>query len=231
MSLAKSVAGFLVSSLFIITLGLSIFSFTTGSLLQKENIKSLFENQKGEIVNQACENSCSGNFDIQKCQEYCTYLGTQEHIQECRNTCTNNSYQNSVRQDCINLCLNETTNQAYKIVDDVYNKKIIDDMNLGNILPIFKNTLLFIVLCLIFGFSIFFVSDKPVSKIGNDIVVVSISMLAIAVIPIFIISPDVPLLKTFIDYVLESFSKQLIMGIVLLALGIVLIVIGKKKNK
>lgn len=237
MSIAKSVAGFLFSSLFIITLYLSITSFTIGSLLQKENIKNFVENQmKGEIATQTCEKYyCSGDFDIQKCQEYCNYLDTGEHIQQCKDACVNNSYQSEAKQKCVDSCLsimsNETKERAYKTLDDIYSKKVVDGISLDSIMPILRNTLLFIVLCLIFGISLFFVSDKPVSKIGNDIVVVSISMLAIAVIPIFIISPDVPILKMVTDYVLESFYTQLFIGATLLIIGIILIVIGKKKGK
>jgi len=232
MSLAKSIAGYIISSLFIISLYLSISSYTLGGLLQKENIKGFVQNQmKGGMATQTCENGCSGEFDIQKCQESCAYLETQEHVQECRNICVNNSYQNSIRQNCIDLCMNETENRAYKIIDDVYSKNIVDDISLDRIFPILRNTLLFLVLCLFFGLSIFFVSDKPLSKIGNNLILVAISMLAIAVIPVFIISSDVPILKTVIDYILEGFYNQLVIGVVLLVIGIILIFIGKKKGK
>jgi len=237
MSLAKSIAGYIISSLFIISLYLSISSYTLGGLLQKENIVGFVENQvTGDIASQTCDKQCSGQADVQKCQEYCNFLDTESYREQCRNSCTNSSYQESSKEQCINFCTsqissNESKQYIYKNIDDIYNKKIIDGLSLNSILPIFKNTLLLIILSLIFGFSIFLISDKPVSKIGNDIIIVSISMLAIAVIPVFIITPDVPILKAVIDYVLEGLNRQLIIGVILLMIGIILIVIGKKKGK
>jgi hypothetical protein len=237
MSIAKSIAGYIISFLFVLSLYLAITSYTIGSLIQKENIKGFVETQMvGEVASKTCEDFCKGDFDVQKCQEYCNYLDTQEHISQCKDACTNNSRQDEARQECVGRCLttgmsNESKQRVFQTIDDVYSKKMIAGTSLDDIMPIFKNFILMIVLSLIFGFSLFLVSEKPVSKIGNDLVVVAISMLAIAVIPVFIIAPDVPIIKMVTDYVLEGLYRQIIIGIIILVTGIVIIAIGKKKNK
>jgi hypothetical protein len=230
MSLAKGVAGFIVSSLFIISLYLTISSYTIGDLVQRDSIKSFVESQtEGEMVSQNCEEQCSSGISYQNCEDYCSYLDV-ELREECKEACLNET-----KQNCIQMCLSQFSNKSqqyiYDMVDEVYNKKIVDDISLDNLTQIFRNTILLLVLSLIFGFSIFFVSDKPISKLGNNLIVVSISLLSIAVIPMFIISPDISIIKMISDYILEGLYLQLISGVILIVIGIILIIIGKKKGK
>jgi len=224
MSLAKSLAGFIVSALFIISLYLTISSYTIGDLIQKDKIKSFIQAQMTEeMISQTCEEYCSGEY--QKCEEYCNYLEGVELRQTCKDECL---------QDCIRACLsksNESQQYIHKTIDEVYGNKIIDDLSFDNITQIFRNNILLLVLSFIFGFSMFLVSDKPISKLGNNLVVVSISLLSIAAIPVFIITPDIPIIKLVSDYVLEGLYQQLLLGVVLIVTGIILVIIGKKKGK
>jgi hypothetical protein len=126
---------------------------------------------------------------------------------------------------------NESQEYLYKTLDDIYSKKIVDDISLDGVTTIFKNVILFLILSLISGLSISFISDKPVSKIGNDIIIVSISLLSLAAVPVFIITPEVSIVKMVADYLLQGLYKQIIIGIVFLVIGIILIVVGKKKGK
>ena len=104
-------------------------------------------------------------------------------------------------------------------------------MSLNNIAPIFKNTVLFLIISLIFGVSIFFVSEKPVSKIGSNFAWVGISLLTLAVIPAFIVISDISIVKMISDYITKNIYTQAYIGVILLITGIVLVFIGKKKNK
>jgi len=234
MSVLKSILGFIVSALFVISLYLTITSYTIGDLIQKDNIKSFIQTQTtGELISETCEELCSGEPETQNCEEYCNNLD-EELREACKDACREDISQDIAKQSCIQACLsksNETKQDIYKTVDEFYSKKIIDDMSLDNITLIFRNTLLMLVLSLIFGFSIFLVSVKPITKIGNNIVVVAISLLSMAVIPVFIITPDVPIIEMITNYIFEGFYQQLYLGIILIVIGVILIIIGKKKGK
>jgi len=236
MSWIKKIAGFILSILFIISLYLTISSYTIGDLIQKDNIKSFIQTQTtGELASETCEEYCSEEFDYQTCEEYCNYLDV-ELRQACKNECSRNISETSeIKQACIQTCLSKMSNESqeyvYKTIDEVYSKKIIDDINLDDVTLILRNSILFLVLSLIFALPIFFVSDKPILKLGNNIVVVSISLLSMAVIPVFMITPDIPIINLVIDYVLEGLYQQLYIGIALLVIGIVLIIIEKVRER
>ncbi len=236
MSLLKSFLGFIFSTLFIISLYLTISSYTIGDLIQKENIKNFIQAQTtGEMASKTCEEYCGSEINYQKCEEYCNYL-SGEYKEECKKTClTNISQTPEMKQACIQACLSKFSNESqqyiYKTIEEIYDKKIIDDISLNDVTMIFKNTILLLVLSLIFGFSIFLVSDKPISKLGNNIVIVSISLLSLAIIPVFVITPDIPIIELVSNYVLEGLYQQLILGIILIVMGIILIVVGRKKGR
>jgi len=234
MSLAKGVAGFLISSLFIIFLYLTISSYTLGNSLQKENVKSFIQTQmKGEIASKTCDDLCSKESIIQQCEDYCNY-GDASLKQSCKDACVNNSQDPQMRQACIESCLsrsNQSQQYVFNTIDDIYSKKLVSDFTFDDIMSILKNFLLFLAISIILGASLFFVSDKPLSRMGNDFVVVAISLLAFAVIPMFIVTPDSSVIKVASDFLSQSLYSQLMIGIILLVVGIILIVIGNKKNK
>jgi ABC-type multidrug transport system fused ATPase/permease subunit len=234
MSLAKSVAGFIISSLFVIFLYLTITSYTLGNSLQKENIKEFMQSQtKGEAAQSTCEGLCNNETIIQQCEESCR-LQNANLEQSCSNICLNESQDPEIKQMCIESCLsraNESQQYVSNAIDDIYSKNIVSGFSIDSILSILKNFFLFLIISIILGVSLFFVSEKPLSRIGNDFVVVAISLLAFAVIPMFIISPGASILNTVSEFFSQSLYQQLIAGIILLVVGIILVLIGKKKNK
>jgi hypothetical protein len=234
MSLAKSVAGFIISSLFIIFLYLTITSYTIGSSLQKENIKSFIQSQlRGETASNTCENLCSNDSIIQQCEDNCNLQDVNVR-QSCSDACVSNSQDPEVKQMCMQSCLhkaNESQQYVFNTIDEIYSKNLIPGFSIDNIMSMLNNFLLFLVISIILGASLFFVSEKPLSRIGNDFILVAISLLAFAVIPMFIISPDATIMNAVSSFLSQSLYQQLIAGTALLVSGIILLVIGKKKNK
>jgi len=234
MSLAKSVAGFLISSLFIIFLYLAITSYTIGNSMQKENVKLFIQSQlRGEVASSTCENLCSNESIVQQCEDNCN-LEDANMRQNCISSCVNNSQDPEVKQMCMQSCLhraNESQRYVFNTIDEIYNKNLVSGFSIDDIMSMLNNFLLFLVISIILGASLFFVSDKPLSRIGNDFIVVAISLLAFAVIPMFIISPDMSIMNAVSSFLSQSLYQQLITGIVLLVLGIILVIIGNKKNK
>ena len=200
MPILRRLAIYVFSSLFILSLYLAITSYNMNNLIQKESIKSFVESQLTEELNQ------------QKCDEYC------------------NNSESEMKQACMNACLsqfsNVSKNYVYDAIEDVYDNKVFDDISLNDVLSVLENTILFFVLAVVFGFLTFLVSEKPISKLGNNVIVVAISLLSIGVIPVFIIMPEVPVLNLVYDYVMSGLTRQLIYGVVLLVIGIVLLVIN-----
>lgn len=234
MSLAKSVTGFIISSLFIIFLYLAITSYTIGSSLQKENVKSFIQSQlRGETASNTCENLCSNESIVRQCEDNCNLQDVSVR-QSCNDACVSNSQDPEVKQMCMQSCLrraNESQQYVFNTIDQIYSKNLASGFSIDDIMSMLNNFLLFLVVSIILGASLFFVSDKPLSKIGNDFVIVAISLLAFAVIPMFIISPDMTIMNAVSSFLSQSLYQQLIAGIVLLVVGIILVVIGKKKNK
>jgi hypothetical protein len=227
MSLAKSIAGFILSSLFIMFLYLSITSYTIGGLLQKESIKDFVLSQtQEEAVQQNCEDMCSSNVNYEKCTKYCAYLD-EDSRKQCEETCLSEAKQNCIN----NICLpqfSKSQEYIFNMIDGVYNKEVFSGVTINDVVPVFNNFLLLLILSLIFGFLIFFVSENPISKLGNDLIIIAISLLSIAVIPVFIITPDISILKLISDYIMEGFKLQIILGIIVLVIGIALAIIGRK---
>lgn len=231
MSMLKSLASFVVSSIFIISLYLAITSYAMGDLIQKENIKGFIQSQLNEeTAPKTCEDLCI-NQQNQGCEEYCNGLSDPQMSQTCKNSCSNDP---ESKEMCVQSCLskaNESEQYVNNFVESIYNRKIIGDMSLNDIAPIFKSTVLLLIISLIFGVSIFFVSEKPVSKIGGNFVWVGISLLSLAVIPAFIVSSDMSVVKMISDYITKNIYTQAYIGVILLVAGIALVFIGKKKKK
>ena len=234
MSLAKSAVGFLISSLFIIFLYLAITSYTIGNSLQKENVKSFIQAQtQGDMASKTCDDLCSNDTSIQQCESYCDYAEAGMR-QSCRDACVKNYQNPQFKQICVQSCLsraNESQQYIFNTVDEIYSKNLVPGFSIDDIMSMLKNFLLFLAVSIILAISLFFVSDKPLSRIGNDFVVVAISLLAFAAIPMFIITPSTSIVNTVFNFLSQSLYQQLIIGIVLLVVGIILVLIGKKKNK
>jgi hypothetical protein len=181
MSLAKSIAGFIISSLFIIFLYLTITSYTLGNSLQRENVKEFVQSRlNGETASSTCDNVCSTESTLQQCEDYCNYVNVSLR-QSCRDQCISSSQDPQMKQACIQSCLsksNESQQNIFNTIDDIYSKKLVAEFSLDDVLSILKNFLLFLIVSIILGVSLFLVSEKPLSRIGNDLVIVAISSLA-----------------------------------------------------
>lgn len=233
MSIAKSLASVVFSMLFIVFLYLAVTSYATGNLMQKENIKSFIRSQINEsIKSETCEESCNNEYH-QSCEEYCNNLNNSQLLDSCTNSCLNSPHNIDTKQTCIQSCPSRSNESQYisESIDNLYSNNIIAGTSLDDMTPLLKNNILFIVFSIVFGVAVFFVSEKPFSKTGNNLVWVAISLLSIAVIPALLIGSDVSVVKIISDYIMQSFYMQAYIGIALLAIGIVLIFAGKKKNK
>jgi len=231
MSLLRSAAVFILSTLFIFSLYLAITSYSIGNLLDKGKLESFILSQLNEsIAPQNCEEMCNTQFQ-QGCEGQCSNMNM---TQSCVDACMNEPYNLEIKQGCIQTCLSRTnTSQEYlsQTIDQFYSRKIVANTSLDDIILILKNSILFIVFSLIFGIAIFFASEKPISKTGNNLIWVAISLLSMAVIPVFLVSSEMSVVKIISDYIMQSLYQQLFIGIILLVIGIILIYVGKKKNK
>jgi hypothetical protein len=234
MSALKSLASFIVSALFVIFLYLAITSYTMRNLMQKENIESFVQSQlKENVAPTTCGDVCNSQYQ-QSCEEFCSYLNDTEQSGLCTSSCLNNSKNLEAKQACVQTCLSRTdTSQQYinQTIDKFYSSKIVDDVSLDDAIPMIRNNILFIALSLVFGFLMFFVTEKPVSKIGNAFIWVGIALLSIAAIPVFLTGSEVSVVKIISDYITQSLYQQACIGIILIIVGVILIFIGKKKKR
>jgi hypothetical protein len=234
MSLLKAALAFVISSLFIISLYLTINSYTLGNLLQKENVKSFIQSQaSGDMAISNCEDMCSSRSMTSQCDSFCTHV-SPELQSECRDECQKNANSAETRQTCIDSCVsraNESQQYASDYIDDAYSKEIVSGLSLEQISGLFSNSLLLLIISAILGLSLFLVAEKPVSKMGSSLIWIAVSVLFVAAIPVVVIKPNDSVMKTVSEYIFSSLYQQLYIAIALLAAGIVLVVIGKKKNK
>jgi hypothetical protein len=217
MSLLRGVLAFVISSLFIITLYLTINSYTLGNLLQKENIKDFLQVQMTNDL--AAEN----------CESYCDYLGN-----ESQPAYTENYSDNILKQRCIDDCVSRTSkSQEYlsQTVDSIYGREIINGVSLNSVAGMMSNNILMVILTIVLGVSLFLTAEKPISKMGNNLIIVAISLLSMAVVPIFIVSPENSALRIVSEYMFQGIYQQIIIGAILVAIGIVLAILGKKRNR
>jgi hypothetical protein len=97
-----------------------------------------------------------------------------------------------------------------------------------------QNFLLFVFLSFISGALIFFVSETPLSTMGKNLISISIASFAVAVIPQFIMSYmslPVDMSQVISDYFSLFALEELKIGIVLLAIGGVLLLANRFMEK
>lgn len=233
MSLLKTIESSLFSLLFVISLYVAITSYTMGNLAQKSNVESFIQSQlKESIAPSTCEEMCSNEYQ-KSCEEYCNNLNNTNLTDSCINACLTSSHNLETKQACIQTCVsrsNESQQYVSESIDELYSSKIAG-ISLNDIAPLLENNILFIVLSVFFGFLVIFVSEKPVLKTGNNIIWVGITLLSIAVVPTILVSSESSVARIISDYIMQSLYNQTIIGVILLAIGIVLIFVGKKKGK
>jgi len=204
MSFVRSLGVFIISSLFTIFTFLAITSYTTGSLVQKDNIKDLVITEfSQEMINQQCEDLC-GNF-------------TEEQKPLCVD-------------ECLAQFSNVTEEYINEAIDEIYENKIFN-MSLNEMILIISNTILFAFLAVISGVLLLFVPKNPLKVLGKDIVWISISLLISGFLLSFITLPDIPLAGSILDYLSQGLRQQIYFGIVFLIIGIVLLIANYYRKK
>jgi hypothetical protein len=233
MSFAKPILTFVISSLFIISLYLTVNSYTMGNILQKDNFKSFFGSQfTGGLVSSNCEDVCSSQVNPTACAN-CSYLDPKMQPQ-CLQSCNDSSQISQAKQMCIDKCIvktNQSQDQMSDAIDEVYSREIASGVTLNDATNILSNNLLLVILTIILGASLFFVTEKPLSKIGGNIVWVALSILFVAMVPVVVLKSDESVLKMVFDYLFASLYQQAIIGVALLVIGIALLIVGKKIKK
>jgi hypothetical protein len=234
MTLTKSVLTFAVSSIFILFLYLTINSYTLGNTLQRENFRGFISSQlTGDLAPSNCQDICDSQANPETCSNYCSYLEPMMQP-PCLESCQDNSHNLLVKQMCVQSCLskaNQSQEQISNAIDAVYNKEIISGVTINQVASVFSNSLLLLLITIISAVSLFFVAERPVSKIGSSVIWVSLSVLLVALIPVVILKPDESVLRMISDYLFASLYQQMIIGVALLAIGIVLMLVGKKIKK
>ena len=210
MSIMKSIAVFLLSGIFVLSLFMSITSYTIGGLLQKDNLKSFIEN---EMAPNLVENQCN---------DFCSDAGEQKQL--CIDMC---------REDMGN----KTDQTISSVIDNVYSTEFYG-ISIEKITTVLNQLILFIAITIISGTAIFFVSEEPLSTLGRNMISVSITLFITALSPNFILSiSNIPVQSVFSDYMSTGLEMQNIFAVILIAIAIVLIVVDylikrrKKKKK
>jgi hypothetical protein len=235
MALLRSAIAFLLASLFIISLYITINAFTFGDKLHRDSIEAFFHNQTtGANAPANCENICSAQVDQQSCQSYCNTL-IPDNRPSCIEACQMNTVQTSqTKQLCVQNCLsnsNEMQEAMATSLDSLYNRELIEGITLDNVTSIFSNGLLFLIITALLGLSIFIVDENPAKRLGNSLLWAGISLLSIGILPIFVGGSENFALKLVSDYMSESIFQQIGIAIALIVLGIILITLGKRKAK
>ena len=233
MTLAKSVLTFVFSSIFVLFLYMVINSYTLGNTLQKDNIETLFSSQlTGGIASSDCQDMCESQINSETCSNSCSYL-SPDMQPYCIESCQNRTH-DSMMQICLQNCfsrMNHTQSQISEVIDGLYGKEIASGVTINDIANVFSNNLFLIVITLLSAASIFLVAEKPMSKLGENILWVALSILLVALIPIVVIKPQDSILSMVFDYLFSSMYQQSIIGVILLAAGIALILAGRKFKK
>jgi hypothetical protein len=233
MSLAKSILAFILSSLFVISLYLTINSYTLGSLLQKDNLKVFVQSQvTGELAESTCHETCSSQVNAQACENSCGYLDPSMQP-ACVQSCQSGTAQEQAMQMCVSQCMarvNQSQSEISGVIDSIYDKDIADGVTLSDATGLFSGGLLLLIVTIILGTSLYFVAEKPLSKIGSSVFWVAVSLLLVALIPVIVVTNN-SMLNLILGYLFSGFYAQAIIGVILLAAGIVLLVVGKKTNR
>jgi hypothetical protein len=233
MTLAKSILTFIISSIFVLFLYMTINSYTLGNTLQKDNIGTLFSSQlTGGIASSDCQNMCESQINSDSCSNSCSYLRLDMQPY-CIESCQNSTH-DSMMQICLQNCFsrfNQTQRQISEAIDGLYGNEIASGVTINDVANVFSNNLLLIVITLLSGASLLVVAEKPVSKLGSNILWVSISILTLALVPIVVINPDDSIFKMVFEYLFASMYQQAIIGVILLVVGIALLLTGRKFKK
>jgi hypothetical protein len=196
MSISRGIAVFLLSSLFVFSLFMSITSYTLGDLLQKENLKDFIETGIApDIIENQCNESCSNDIERQNCLD-----------------------------DCLDDMGNSTSKTISSVIDNVYETEFYG-FSIEQVTSLLKEFFLFVILAAISGVAILFVSEEPFSILGRNVISVSITLFITAFSPNFILSlSNVPVNSMFSGYISQGLEQQTLFAIILLVIAIVFLV-------
>ena len=199
MSIARSVAVFLLSSIFTLALFATITSYTLGDLLQKDNLKNFIEEGMAPDIMQS------------QCEDFC--MNYKDREQECLKVCTDEMEKN------LNMTVGST-------IDNVYNTSFYG-ISINDVIKILEMFWLFAVITVIAAVGVFYFSDEPLVTLSRDLLSISITLFVTALSPNIILSlSNVPMQDIFSDYMSQGLDQQMFFAIVLLAIAIVFIIIN-----
>jgi len=208
MSIMKSIAVFLLSGIFVLSLFMSITSYTIGGLLQKDNLKDFIaSSMASDLIDNQCNNLCSDVVDEkQNCLEMC-----REEISS------------------------QTDQNINDVIDNIYETDFYG-VSINQITLLLNQLVLFVAITLVSGIVILYLSEEPLSTLGRNMLSVSITLFITAMSPNFILSlSNVPVQSVFSEYMFQGLEQQKIFAAVLLVVAIVFIaaqyLLSKKKKK
>jgi len=210
MPLARSLAIFVLSFLFVSFILFAITSYNIGKLIQKESMKNFIKAQSMSVINQQCEEECKNYPD----------------------------YKDLCIEQCLKETTNQTEAGINKAIDDIYKQKLADLTTLEELSSFLSHYILFLIIGIVCGILMFVASKTPFQTLGKGFISISISLFISSVTPQFIMaSINLPfdLGKAIKDYFFSSFNQLMYYGIAFLIVGIILIIINhlleRRKNK
>lgn len=201
MPFLRSLATFILSTIFVISIFTAITSYTLGNLIQKDSLKDFIKSEIGtEFINKQCQENCNQNTD----------------------------YKDACIQLCITELSNQTQMSVDKTVDEIYQQKLFN-ITLNEISFFLSQYIVFIIIGIFSGILLLIASKTPFLTLGKDFISISISLFISSVTPQMVIaSINLPfnLGQAVRDYLSSGFNQQINYGIILLIIGIILVVIN-----
>jgi len=178
-----------------------------GKLIQRDSVKGFLNTEGTKLIGQQCEEQCSQ---------------LTENDTECL-------------QECETYLSNQTGVLVDKATDDIYQRDFFG-INLNEVSSTSSDYLIYLVIGIISGLSLFVASKTPFSTLGKNMISISISLFVLVLLMrtiVVIVNAPMDIGKDFIDYLSPGLDQQVKYGIILLIVGIVLLVVNyiiKKKT-
>jgi len=207
MSFLRSLTVFTLSFVFTTFIFVAITSQTMGKLIQKDSVKGFLNTEGTKLMGQQCEEQCSQ---------------FTENSTECL-------------QECQTYLSNQTRVLVDKATDEIYQRNFFG-INLNEVSSTVSEYLIYLIIGIISGLSLFIASKNPFSTLGKNMISISISLFVLVLfIRTIVVFVNVPMNigKDFIDYLSAGLDQQVKYGIILLIVGAILLVVNyiiKKKT-
>lgn len=131
-------------------------------------------------------------------------------------------------EDCFGVCIDEMENQTTKTINDVIDNVYESDVygiSIDEVISILTQLLFFVLIALITGATIFFVSEEPFSVMGRNLLSVSVTLLITAFSPNIILSlSNVEMNSVFSGYLSQGLELQALLAAVLVAVAIAFLI-------